>query len=140
MSDTDASLHQDRTPDGSGPLDRALASALQGPELPADFHASLMAQIALERATEREAQRVALAGEHERQLRDLRRGYLNLRQDTLLTVVAGAFTCGAAAAVGLPALAQWTGIDMLSLGMWISGGLALAAAVTAVRQNTRLLG
>jgi len=140
MSDTDTSLDEDPNPEVSGPLDRALAAALRKPELPAGFHASLMAQIALECATEREAQRAALAREHERQLRDLRRGYLNMRQDTLLTVVAGAFTCGAAAAVGLPALAQWTGVDMLSLGVWMAGGLALAAAVTAVRQNTRLLG
>jgi len=65
---------------------------------------------------------------------------MDLRNHALLTVVAGAFTCGAAAAVGLPALAQWTGIDLATLAVWICGGLALAAAATAVRQKTRLLG
>jgi hypothetical protein len=118
------------TPDVPG-LDQALERALLPPPLPPGFHAALERRIAQEQAQDLAARQRALAVEHAQEMARLRAGTLSLRRDTLLTIIAGAFSVGAAASVGLPSLARFLGTDVLTvvtLGA-SAGALVLAAAV-----------
>lgn len=131
-------------PEGADPgstelaqLDRLLGAALAPPPLPPAFHAALERRIARERAQELAAAQQALAAEHARAMARLRSGSLNLRPDTLLTIVAGSFTVGAAASVALPSLAHGLGTDTPTLGILLAAAAALGLAGLIVAQRLR---
>jgi hypothetical protein len=109
------------TPFGTNPsdsdaaLDRALATALPAPALPAGFDARLHTAFAAEAAGDRARLRRRLEEEHARELAALRSGYVRLRRDTLATVLGVAFAAGAAAAWAVPWLREQRGLDLSTL-------------------------
>jgi hypothetical protein len=120
-------------------FDRLLGAALAPPPLPPGFHAALERRIAQERAQDLAARQRALAAEHAQEMARLRSGTLSLQRDTLLTIVAGSFTVGAAASVGLPLLARRLGTDASTLATVIAAAGALCLASLAVWGRTRFL-
>ena len=112
-------------------LDRALTAALRPPGLPADFRAGLYR--ALERAAGQALQerRAELELEHRRTLDALQAGYVAVRRDTLVMVLAVAFTAGAAATVALPWIAQVLDVQASTLAPLLAGVIGLAAGAAA---------
>ncbi len=97
-------------------LDDALARALAGPELPANFRVRLQAALARTAALDPAAMRRAVEAEHHRQLASLRADFIRIRRRTLGSLIGVAFCAGAAIAVAMP---------------WIIGGFGAAAAIVA---------
>lgn len=116
-------------------LDRALAVSLRAPALPADFRADL--RRAIEGAADQalRERRAELEVERLRALGDLQAGYVRVRRDTLVMVLAAAFTAGAAATVGLPWMAQALGVQASTLAplLAVLAGLGAGGVVWAER-------
>ena len=104
-------------------FEEALRRSLAPPLPPPGFHARLAA--AVQRAGDSRARpsRQALAAEYERQVADLRSGYVRLQWRTLGTLLGVAFVCG----IGLTLAMPWI---RAQLGDWaplaVAGGGALA--------------
>jgi hypothetical protein len=124
---------------GKGPMDPAwldgvLQRSLPPPQLSAGFRARLTA--AVQRAGESQAlpSRQALAVEYERQVADLRSGYVRLQWRTLGTLLGVAFVCG----IGLTLAMPWL---RTQLGDWaplaVAGGGALAGIAIGARSWLR---
>lgn len=112
-------------------LDQALSRGLAPPALPADFRWRLMAAMQQDGLRDLAAQRAALQAEHQRLLQRERSHYLHLRRDTLVLLLAAAFTGGALAVVALPWLREATGWDPASLMPTLVGLAALASVLGA---------
>lgn len=116
-------------------LDDALTRLLPPPALPAGFHARLQAAHAAEAAHDLARQRRELENEHARRLAALERGYVRLKRDTLMTVLAMAFTTGAVAHWALPWLRETLGVDLSELVplLAVAIGMAVGAGVWVER-------
>jgi hypothetical protein len=125
VKEHDMNLH---LPDDDG-LDRALAAALVPAPLPAGFETRLHAAVLAELAADLAAQRRRLEDDHRRELARLQQGYVRVRRETLVTVLAVAFTAGAAVAWAAPWLRAVLGVD-LSLVLPLAA-LAIGAAAGA---------
>lgn len=90
-------------------LDTALKRSLSAPPLPADFRVRLMAAVARQGQRDIPTSRMALAVERERQLQELRQGYLRLQRRTLLTLLTVAFAVGLLAATVVPPMRLYFG-------------------------------
>lgn len=111
-------------------LDGALRRALTPPVLPPGFRLRLRA--AVQRAAEAPElpSRRALAAEYERQVADLRSGYVRLQWRTLGTLLGVAFVCG----IGLTLAAPWI---RGQFGDWGLIGMAGAGALAGIAVGAR---
>ena len=106
-------------------LDAALQRSLIAPPLPAAFRSRLMAAVARQGQRDIPVSRMALAAERERQLNELRLGYMRLQRRTVATMIAVAFGTGLLAATVLPEMrAQFGELGLLAV--------PLAAAIVGV--------
>jgi peptidoglycan/LPS O-acetylase OafA/YrhL len=97
-------------------LDAALQRSLIAPPLPPGFRSHLMAGVARQGQRDIPSSRMALAVERERQLGELRQGYLRLQRRTLFTMIAVAFGAGLLAATVLPPMrAQFGELGLLAV-------------------------
>jgi hypothetical protein len=115
-------------------LGRALRLSLPPPALPGAFRTRLAA--AVQRAGEPAPMpsRQALAAEYERQVAELRSGYVRLQWRTLGTLIGVAFVCGIGITMALPFIrAQFGGWSLLAL----AGGGALAGIAIGARSWRR---
>jgi hypothetical protein len=110
-------------------LDQALSRTVVPPPLPAHFRLNLMAAMQHDAMRDLQAQRDALQAEHQRQLAQVRQGYVRLRRETLAWVVGVAFASGALATQALPWLQGFTGADAATLMPTLA---TLAACVTGL--------
>lgn len=113
-------------------LDHHLAQALGAPASPAGLHAAWRRAMAEAAAPEgaRVRQRERLEAEHAHQLADLRSGYVRLRRDTLVMVLAIAFTAGAVAAWLVPWLRETQGVDVSVLLPLLAVAIGMAAGAS----------
>ena len=125
-------------------LDRALASCLVAPDLPAGFRSRVVAAVLAEQLQELSVRRHQLEAEHAQELVRLRKGYASLKRDTLSLVTACAFAAGACAQVALPWLQSRFDLDsaMAAPLLALLIGLATGAGVWADRfgKTGRLFG
>jgi hypothetical protein len=111
-------------------LDHAIASALPAPPLPVGFHARLQAALADDAAQDLARQRRELEAEHARQLAALQRGFVRIKRDTLVLVLAVAFSAGAVAHWALPWLRQTLAVDLSVLAPLLAVAIGMAAGAS----------
>jgi hypothetical protein len=111
-------------------LDAALQRSLPAPPLPAAFRSRLMAAVARQGQRDIPTTRMALAAERERQLQELRQGYLRLQRRTLVIMLAVAFGVGLLAATILPQMRAQFGAPGLLAVLVVAAvvGIAIGAA------------
>jgi len=125
------------------PLDQALSAALAPPPVPVGFREALRVAIRHQAEQELLARRQALETDYTARLAELQAGYVRVRRNTLLTVLALAFALGAGAMLVLPWLAAELGIDPSTLvlaGTTLIGlGLGAVAPRLAAFRLPRLI-
>ncbi len=112
-------------------LDSALRQALSPPPLPTQFRARLLTRLANEpmSAEAYDAMRATLEQEWRRAQRALQAESVQLRWQTLLWLIGGAFAAGAVTAAAMPWVAQhygtqwshWVPVGVAALGLGASG-------------------
>jgi hypothetical protein len=115
-------------------LGQALRQALPPPSISPGFRARLLA--AVQRAGESRSMpsRQAMAAEYERQVAEMRGGYVRLQWRTLGTLLGAAFVCG----IGLTLAAPWIRAQFGDWGLLgMAGGGALAGIALGARSWLR---
>lgn len=136
-------MNDSMTPPNQSPLQQALDGALMRsnppPQLPAGFRVRLLAAVARQAPLNIPASRMTLAAEHERQLAELRSGYVRLQRRTLGMMIGAAFATGALVAVAMPWIrTQFGEVGLLVVPM--AGALAgvIIGAMTWLRNSGAL--
>jgi hypothetical protein len=116
-------------------LDRALATCIVAPNLPAGFRSHVMAVVLAEQLQDFAVRRRQLEAEHAQELARLRKVHVLLKRDTLAMVTACAFAAGACAQMALPWLHSRFDFDsaMTAPLLALLIGLATGASVWADR-------
>lgn len=118
-------------------LDDALGRALCGPQVPPTLRARVNAALSRAAETDLAGTRERLEREQRERLRALEAEYVRIRRGTLVTLLATAFTVGAAAVLAMPWLRAHLGEYTPLAITW--GGVALGMGITFQEPLRRVL-